>query len=251
VRSAAVPSTAVPAAVPGWTLEAELWEVGHRVVAGIDEAGRGALAGPVVVAVVVLPVTVHPFVDSKTVGPEQRELLAALVRERALIYALVESSASDVDRIGVLAATLSAAERGLRALAGLEDPVSELVRRVAVRLDGVVTDYLRLPLLGWTDWDAPTGLRHPPRADGTSCQVAAASLLAKTHRDAVMRAAAVDWPQYGFEQNKGYGVPAHLSALEHHGPCPLHRRSFRPVAAAGSSWALALPEVLPCPTPSA
>ncbi len=240
-----------PSAAPGWTLEAELWDEGYRVVAGIDEAGRGALAGPVVVAVVVLPVTVHPFVDSKTVGESQRELLAAVVRERALVYAVSESSASEVDRIGVLTATLAAAERALRALAGLPESVSELVRHVEARLDATVTDYLRLPTDAWAAWCGPTGLRHPPRADATSCQVAAASLLAKTHRDAAMRRAAVHWPEYGFEQHKGYGVPAHLSALALHGPCPLHRRTFRPVAAARSTWATVSPEDLTCPTPSA
>ncbi len=237
--------------LPGWTFEAELWDEGHRLVAGIDEAGRGALAGPVVVAVVVLPVTTHPFVDSKTVGQAQRESLAAGVRERALVWALVEASAGEVDAIGVLQATLAAAERGLRALAGLAVPVAELVRRVEAPLDAVVTDYLRLPTQRWGEWQGPRGLRHPPRADARSFQVAAASLLAKTHRDALMRAAAVHWPEYGFERHKGYAVPAHRFALAHHGPCPLHRRSFRPVADLGLPRGLEPTEEPTCPTPSA
>jgi ribonuclease HII len=235
---------------PSWRLEAALWEAGHRVVAGIDEAGRGALAGPVVVAVVVLPVTAHPFVDSKTVTPERREILAAAVRERALGWAVIEAPPAEVDGSGVLQATLAAAERGLRALAGRAEPVAELWRGFGERLDGVVTDYLRLPTHAWRDWEGPMGLLCPPRADACSFQVAAASLLAKTHRDALMRAAAVRWPQYGFDQHKGYGVPAHRSALARHGPCPLHRRSFAPVAALLASRALDLLEDIACPTPS-
>ena len=235
---------------PGWGFEAELWEAGHRVVAGIDEAGRGAWAGPVVVAVVLLPVTWHPFVDSKSVGPARRAELAAVVRERALAWALVEAEATEVDALGVLHATLAAAERGLRALAGLAVPVAEIRRRVAAPLDAVVTDYLRLPTQRWGDWCGPTGLRHPARADDCSYQVAAASLLAKTHRDARMCAAAVRWPAYGFEQHKGYGAPAHRSALARHGPCPLHRRSFRPVAAQVPPRSPDPTEESACQTPS-
>ena len=235
---------------PGWTFEAELWEAGHHVVAGIDEVGRGAWAGPVVVGVVLLPVTSHPFVDSKSVGPARRAALAAAVRERALAWALVEADAAEVDALGVLNATLAAAERGLRALAGLAVPVVEVRRRVGAPLDAIVTDYLRLPTQRWGDWRGPTGLRHPPRADACSYQVAAASLLAKTHRDAWMRAAAVRWPAYGFEQHKGYGAPAHRSALARHGPCPLHRRSFRPVAAQTPPRRLDKTEEPACQTPS-
>ncbi len=245
-----MPESARAAAAPTWRYEAELWEAGYRVVAGVDEAGRGAWAGPVVVAVVLLPVCAHPFVDSKRVTPARRELLAQAVRRRALAWAVVEAPVGEVDGVGVLQATLAAAERGLRALAGGGQPVAELHRRTDAQVDAVVTDYLALPTQRWGDWCGPRGLRRPARAEAASCQVAAASLLAKTYRDARMRAAAVRWPAYGFDRHKGYGAPAHRAALARHGPCPFHRRSFRPVAALGSSRALGLPEEHPCQTPS-
>ena len=245
-----MPESARAAASPGWRYEAELWEAGYRVVAGVDEAGRGAWAGPVVVAVVLLPVGAHPFVDSKLVTPERREVLAQAVRRRALAWAVVEAPVDEVDAIGVLQATLAATERGLRALAGTGQQVAELHRRTHAQLDAVVTDYLALPTQRWRDWCGPRGLLWPARADSASCQVAAASLLAKTYRDARMRAAAVRWPAYGFDRHKGYGVPVHRAALARHGPCPFHRRSFRPVAALGSSRALGLSEEHPCQTPS-
>jgi len=236
--------------VPGWCYEAELWAEGFDTVAGIDEAGRGAWAGPVVAAVVVLPQGEHPFVDSKEVGPRRRAELAAQVREVALAWAIVEAAASEVDAVGVLGATLAAAERGVRALAGEAVPVAELGRRSSAGIDALVTDYLRLPTQRWSSWSGPRGLRHPARADSASYQVAAASLLAKTHRDARMCAAAVRWPAYGFDRHKGYGAPEHRTALARFGPCPWHRQTFRPVAALSARRGLQQPEDPACPTPS-
>lgn len=224
-------SRSATARTPGWTHECALWGEGYRCVAGVDEAGRGAWAGPVVVAVVLLPVATHPFDDSKRCSAAQRPVLAQLVRARALAWSLVEADAGEVDEIGVLNATLAAAERGVRALAGESAAVVEVERRIDAPIDALVTDYLRLPTERWGDWAGPRGLRAPARADAASYQVAAASLLAKVHRDDVMRRAAVRYPAYGFDRHKGYGALAHRSALERHGPCPLHRHSFRPVAA--------------------
>jgi len=248
-RNHTAPALRAPQARPGWRYESELWAEGYRVVAGVDEAGRGAWAGPVVVAIALLPVSDHPFDDSKRVTPRRREQLADLVRLRALAWAIVEADAAEVDRRGVLNATLAAAERGVRALVGLPVPVAEVMRRVEVPLDGLVTDYLALPVQGWSAWRGPRGLRHPPRADASSQQVAAASLLAKVHRDHLMRRAAVRWPVYGFERHKGYGAAAHRRALERYGPCPLHRKTFRPVAALATSDAPQQEEPA-CPTPS-
>lgn len=196
----------------GFELERAFWARGLRAVAGVDEAGRGAWAGPVVVAVVVLPDLVDlPYRDSKTLAPAVRERLAAHVRASARAWALAEADAREVDALGPLRATHVAAHR---AIAGL-----------GLVPDAFVTDFLHLRFES-----GPVPLVAPPRADATSLSVAAASILAKTHRDDCMRAAARTFPAYGFERHKGYGAPAHREALHVHGPCPLHRRSYRPVA---------------------
>lgn len=208
VRGSEAPSDA---AAPGWAFEARLWAAGHTPVAGVDEAGRGALAGPVVAAAVILPPGSHPFRDSKTVAPGARERLAEQVRACAVDWGVGRAEADEIDRLGVPAATRLAA---LRALA-----------RLAVRPTGLVTDWLLLP--------GPWTVLAPARADGRSMQAAAASLLAKTERDRWMaEVAEARWPGYGFARHKGYGAPAHLLALDERGPCPAHRRRFAPVAQA-------------------
>jgi ribonuclease HII len=196
------------AADPGWSLERPLWTAGFSPVAGIDEAGRGALAGPVVAAAVILPFGPHPFRDSKVLTAAARERLALQVKRVALAWALGSASAAEVDRFNVLRATHLAAARALAELV----PIPK----------ALVTDYLAL---AW-----PGAVRAEAKADAHSVQVAAASILAKTERDALMRGWSERYPAYGFESNKGYGSPLHLDALARRGPCPLHRRSFRPVA---------------------
>jgi ribonuclease HII len=198
---------------PDLRLERGLRRRGYRTVAGVDEAGRGAWAGPVVAAVVVLPERGRfPFVDSKTVVAAVRERLAEQVRDVAVAWAVGEAAATEVDAVGPLRATHLAAHRAIAALTLVPD--------------AYVTDFLRL---AFAAFPAPEVVA-PAHADGASLSVAAASLVAKTHRDARMRAAAVDWPSYGFERHMGYGVPAHRLALQRWGPCPWHRRSYRPVA---------------------
>ncbi len=197
---------------PGWHLETVLWQRGCTPVAGLDEAGRGALAGPVVAAAVLLPVADYAFRDSKTLKPAQREALAAEVKAVALAWAVGVASAREVDKVNVLQATHLASYRALDALH----------RKLGGRLGGLVTDYLRL--------EPPYPVLAVAKGEAHSLQVAAASLVAKTHRDASMVAAARQFPRYGFERHKGYGSARHLEALTRFGPCPLHRRSFRPVA---------------------
>lgn len=215
--------------MPDWQLEHPLFSAGCKSVAGLDEAGRGALAGPVVVGVVCLPLPLelspHPapkktidpqtyaelcaeLNDSKTLNEPTRERLAVSIKHHALAWATGQADAAEVDNFNVLAATHLAAKRALEAL-----PVS---------LDGLVTDYLKL--------DTSLMLVAPPKADSLSLQVAAASILAKTTRDALMRDAHEQYPHYGFASNKGYGAKKHLDAISQHGICPLHRRTFKPVA---------------------
>ncbi len=189
-------------------LEAGFWAQGLRV-AGVDEAGRGAWAGPIVVGAVILPPGRYPFKDSKLLAPKAREALAEEVRRVALAHALGLAEVEEVDRLGVYGATLLAAKRALSAL--------------ALPPEALVTDYLPL--------STPLPLLAPPRADRGSPSVAAASILAKVHRDRLMAELDRLYPGYGFAQHKGYGTPEHREALLALGPSPVHRRRFTPVRA--------------------
>ena len=195
----------------GWGLERPFWSRGYARVAGVDEAGRGALAGPVVAAVVLLPYGDFPFNDSKKLTPIEREAFAAQIKRAALAWGVGFASAAEVDAVNVLRATHLAAAR---ALAALRTPV-----------DALVTDYLKLSF--------PGPVSAPPKADAQSLQVAAASILAKTTRDALMRDLHVCDARYGFASHKGYGTPVHLRALAEYGPSEAHRLSFAPVARLG------------------
>lgn len=206
---------AAAAARPDWSLEAELWARGFSPVAGVDEAGRGALAGPVVAAAVILPVGGHPYRDSKTLPAERREELARQVRAEALAWGVGMAEPAEIDAFNVLRATHLAAARALVQL------------RLRLAPAGLVTDYL------WLDDDAE--VVAVARADSRSFQAAAAGVLAKVERDALMAGLADTHPGYEFERNKGYGAPAHLSALDAIGPCEVHRMTFRPLRAAAAT----------------
>ena len=195
----------------GWWLEEPLWQAGLSRVAGVDEAGRGALVGPVVAAAVLLtPKEPYAYRDSKQLTARQRSLLAQEIAAHAVGWAIGCASAAEVDAVGVLRATQLAAQRALGSL----NPPPE----------GLVTDYLQLDFAG--------PLVAVAKADQQSLQVAAASILAKSYRDELMRKLDQLYPEYGLATHKGYGTPRHLAALAQHGPCPEHRVSFRPVAQA-------------------
>ena len=181
------------------------------LVCGIDEAGRGPLAGPVVAAAVILdPARPIPGLnDSKKLSERKRELLAVLIRERALAWAVAEATVEEIDRLNILHATMLAMQR---AVAGLK-----------VRPDSALVDGNRRPKL-----DMPA--EAVVKGDGKIASIAAASILAKTVRDAGMLALHARYPQYGFASHMGYPTAAHYAALETHGASPVHRRSFGPVA---------------------
>jgi ribonuclease HII len=188
---------------------------GLGLAAGVDEVGRGPLAGPVVAAAVIL----HPrrpirgLRDSKLLDAGRRETLAIAIRERALAWGIGWADACEVDVLDVLQASLLAMRRALQGL-----PVAP----GQVRVDGD-----RSPssaMLGFC-----CSLEAIVRGDARVGAISAASILAKVRRDAWMVRAAEIYPDYGFERHKGYATPEHLSQLERLGPCPLHRRSFAPV----------------------
>jgi len=187
-------------------------EPGSVPVAGVDEAGRGPLAGPVVAAAVILD-PARPIVglnDSKKLSEAARERLALAIRENALAWAIAEASAEEIDRLNILQATFLAMRR---AVAGLG--------MVPAR---VLVDGNRIPA------GLPCEAEAVVKGDGKVAAIAAASILAKTQRDGIMRELAQLHPAYGFERHMGYPTAAHVAALQAHGPCPAHRRSFAPVA---------------------
>lgn len=186
------------------------------LIAGIDEAGRGPLAGPVVVAAVVFCPTrarINGLDDSKKLSPARRELLHGRIMERALARCVVFVEVADIDRLNIYHATM----HGMRlALQGVVDALGGAP--CIARIDGnALPRELPCPAEAWIGGDA------------RDRSIMAASILAKVARDAHMQALHARWPQYGFDRHKGYGSPAHLAALRAHGPCPEHRRSYAPV----------------------
>jgi len=182
----------------------------NLLTAGVDEAGRGPLAGPVVVAAVILDAAkpVDGLDDSKRLDESRREALFGLIRERSLAWSIVEVQAEEIDRVNILQATLLGMKR---AIEGLE-PAPGLA----------LVDGNRAPQIA-------CAVRTIVQGDRLEPCISAASILAKVHRDGLMRSWHARFPQYGFDRHKGYPTPEHLRALIEHGPCPLHRRSFAPV----------------------
>lgn len=198
--------------MPDLHLERELLAGGMRRVAGIDEAGRGPLAGPVAAAAVVLPRGFeHDLLDdSKKLTEKRRELLyEELTNDSSVSWALSFAEVEEIDEINILRATHAAMARAARQLASTPS---------FCLIDGLDVPEFPLPSRGVV------------KGDGISLSIAAASIIAKVSRDRLMRALAADYPHYGFEKHKGYGTKAHLEALQRHGPCCLHRKSFAPVA---------------------
>ena len=180
------------------------------LVAGIDEAGRGPLAGPVVAAAVILDPKrkIRGLRDSKVMTPEAREHVAAQIRTRALAWAVASSDVSEIDALNILRATLLAMRRAVEALT---------VQPIEALIDGDHCPELTCPAYAIVKGD-----RDVPA-------ISAASIIAKTTRDAMLVELDRQYPMYGFARHKGYGTPEHLAALDLHGPCPAHRRSFAPV----------------------
>lgn len=218
-----------PRKVPTLRYEREVWRSGAGLLAAVDEVGRGALAGPVSVGVVLLAADTKPaplgVADSKLLTPLARQRLVPRIRRWALDCAVGHASAAEIDHIGIIAALRLAAERAISQLAAAPD---------WVLLDGN-HDYLTVRAeLGLFDldeveperWRCRIPVRTLIKGDLRCSSIAAASVLAKTERDAILIELDKQYPQYGFADNKAYSAPAHLAALAEHGPSRIHRCSW-------------------------
>jgi len=188
--------------------ERELWNSGNKYVAGVDEAGRGPLAGPVVAAAVIFPddVYIEGVDDSKRLSALRREQLYSVIIKRALSVATGIVDEREIDRINILQASLKAMRMA--------------VGRLSVRPDHLLIDGICLPEKFYP--------QTPIKGGDTKCfSIAAASIVAKVTRDRIMIEYDRVFPQYGFARHKGYGTRAHVEAIRRHGPCRIHRRSFK------------------------
>ena len=200
--------------------EKRYYQRGHRYIIGIDEAGRGPWAGPVAAGAVCLPLerddlskVLRGVRDSKQMTEKQRLELVETIKEVALVWGVGHATAAEIDEIGIVPATMLAMQRALET--ALHDEPFEP--------DCLFIDDMLLPEL----------LHYPQisliEGDSRSLSIAAASVLAKTWRDAYLLEVDAEFPQYGFAQHKGYGTAAHRAALKQYGPCPLHRQTYRPI----------------------
>ena len=190
-----------------WEIEEALYEQGLTAICGVDEAGRGPLAGPVCAAAVILPkdLVIEGLNDSKKLSDKRRRELFPVIQEKAIAYGIGFASEQEIDEINILQATFLAMKRALAQLEGNAD---------FALIDGNRETDFGLPVMTVV------------KGDSRSANIAAASVLAKVSRDNVMDELAKEYPQYGFEIHKGYGTKAHYAALTEHGASPVHRKSF-------------------------
>lgn len=190
-----------------WELENALYDEGYTAVCGVDEAGRGPLAGPVCAAACILPrgLVIEGLNDSKKLTEKRREALFEPIKAQALAYGIAFATVEEIEELNILGATMLAMNR---AIGQLSVP----------------------PELALIDGNRTQGIQVPARAvvhgDATCASIAAASILAKVTRDRYMLDLAKQYPEYGFEKHKGYGTRAHYAAIREYGPCPIHRPSF-------------------------
>ena len=190
-----------------WTLENQIYNEGYELICGVDEAGRGPLAGPVCAAAVILPrgLDIPGLNDSKKISEKKREELYELIKEKALSYGIAFASVEEIEQHNILAATFLAMNRAIAQL----EPRPQLAL-----IDGNRTKGIELES------------RSVVKGDSKCADIAAASILAKVTRDRYMLTMAEKYPQYHFEKHKGYGTKLHYEALREHGPSEIHRLSF-------------------------
>lgn len=190
-----------------WEFEEKYYAQGLQLVCGVDEAGRGPLAGPVCAAAVILPrnVEIPGLNDSKKLSDKRRRELMPIIKENAIAYGIAFADEKEIDQINILQATFLAMERA--------------VSQLSVKPEVLLIDGNREKDFGIT-------VETIVKGDSRSASIAAASVLAKVTRDDYLLQMAQAYPQYGFEIHKGYGTKAHYAAIEEHGPCPIHRMTF-------------------------
>lgn len=190
-----------------WEIERACREEGFSLICGVDEAGRGPLAGPVCAAAVILPpeLVIPGLTDSKKLSDKKRRELFPVIQREAVAFGIGLATSEEIDEINILQATFLAMERAINALS---------VRPELALIDGNRAKDFGLPV------------KTVVRGDSLSASIAAASILAKVTRDDLMLEYAEAYPNYGFETHKGYGTQAHYAALEAYGPCPIHRTAF-------------------------
>lgn len=190
-----------------WEFEHKYKEQGYQFICGVDEAGRGPLAGPVCAAAVILPtdIDIPGLNDSKKLTDKKRRELFPIICQQAIAYGVAFADHTEIDEINILQATYLAMERA--------------INQLSVKPDFALIDGNRAK-----DFGVP--LETVVGGDGRSASIAAASVLAKVTRDDYMLKMAEAYPQYGFEVHKGYGTKAHYAAMAEHGPCPIHRMTF-------------------------
>ncbi len=193
--------------LPMWEIEEKYYAAGFQTICGVDEAGRGPLAGPVCAAAVILPPHVHipGLNDSKKLSDKRRRELFPVIQEQALAFGIAFASEQEIDEINILQATFLAMKRAMEQL--------------SLRPELALIDGNRETDFGLT-------VKTVVKGDSLSANIAAASILAKVTRDDLMIRMADRYPEYGFEIHKGYGTRAHYAALERFGPCPIHRMTF-------------------------
>lgn len=191
-----------------YTFERELYAQGYNLIAGVDEAGRGSLVGPMTVAAVILPKNLYlqKLNDSKKISAHIRETLYEKIISEAISYSVVEVSAEEIDELNIYQATLEGMRRAVKSL--------------DVQPQFILTDAMNLNL---------ENSRSIVHGDALSASIAAASIIAKVTRDRLTEKWHEEFPQYGFDHNRGYGTKAHIDAIKKFGFTPLHRKSFNPV----------------------
>lgn len=194
--------------------DALFWQEGVKYLAGIDEVGRGPLAGPVVASAVILNPAkkIYKADDSKKLSGKKRNQLAPRIKEKALAWAVAEASVEEIDTLNIINASFLAMKRA--------------IDQLKIKPEFILVDGRDFPMFQYREEGEPLKGKPLVKGDSISVSIACASIIAKVYRDNLMIKMAQKYPQYGFENHKGYAAKSHLDAIREYGPCPMHRKKF-------------------------